>query len=118
MKVILEVSRPHYHPGPKFDTPVTKKRDLSIPPNWVANERIEKDGVSFAIVMPPREEELYETEQAVHIHLPEYIWVKLSDGQLVLAKVKIEPSQFTPRVHFDEQAAAKYSVKNGDKASV
>lgn len=117
MKLICEVSKPHYHPGKDFDMPVTKKRDLSIPPNWVANERIEKDGVSYAIVMPPREVELYEVDQETHVHLPEYIFVRVN-GQLIKAKVKVSSTQFEPRVHFSDIAAEALGIKDGDKGSV
>lgn len=117
MKIICEVSRPHYHPGPDFDMPVTKKRDLSIPPNWVANERIEKDGISYAIVMPPREVELYELDQETHIHLPEYIYIQVH-GKRIKIKVKVGDSQFEPRVHFSEAAAEELGIKPGDEGLV
>lgn len=117
MKFICEVSKPHYHPGKDFKMLVTKKRDLSIPPNWVANERIEKDGVSFAIVMPPREVELYEVDQETHIHLPEYIWIKVN-GKVIKAKVKVGDSQFDPRVHFSDVSAEALAINDGDKGEV
>jgi len=100
LKGIVEISKPHYHPGKDFNKPLTKKRDLSVPPNWVANERVEKDGVSYAIVMPPRENELYETEQEPHIHLPSHITV-LVDGKPMRLKVKVEPYDFVPAIHLD-----------------
>jgi hypothetical protein len=117
MKVICEVSRAHYHPGKDFKIEVTKKRDLSIPPNWVANERIEKDGVSYAIVMPARETELFETNQAVHIHIPQYLTVRVN-GKRIRAKVKLEPYEFEPRVHFDEDTAEELGVGNGQEGEV
>ena len=101
LEVLLEVSKPHYHPGPDFDIEVTKKRDLSVPPHWVANERIEKDGVSYAIVMPARAEELFEVNQEPHIHLPEYIDI-IINGKVVRVKVKVEPYEFVPAIHLDQ----------------
>lgn len=117
MKLICEVSRPHYHPGKDFNMPVTKKRDLSIPPNWVANERMEKDGITYAIVMPPRQNELYEIGQEAHIHLPPYIMVKVA-GKMVRVKVKIEPYEFEPRVHFDQQTAEQLGITNGQEGEI
>lgn len=119
MKIICEVSRPHFHPSKdtQFPLGVTKKRDLSVPPNWVANERIIKDEVSYAVVMPPREAELFEIEQEVHIHLPEYLIVEV-DGKLVKAKVKVSPYQFQPVVHFDEKTADLIGITNGQEGSV
>ncbi|MEY4731175.1 MAG: hypothetical protein RL681_121 [Candidatus Parcubacteria bacterium] len=113
MKVICEVSRPHYHPGPSFAKKVTKKRDLSVPPHWVAHERIEKDGISYAIVMPPRQRELYEVEQEPHIHIPQYVTIEIN-GHKLKAKVKVEPHAFNPRVHFDDKTAAQLGINNGD----
>jgi hypothetical protein len=122
MKIICEVSKPHYHPGPDFTMEVTKKRDLSVPPHWVTNERIEKDGQSFAIVMPPRDKELYEIRQPVHIHFPkeyegqlkEYELIKVGDYEIT-AKVKIEPYLgFVPKVHFDHISAEQYNIKSGE----
>jgi hypothetical protein len=117
MKLICEVSRDHYHPGPDFDMPVTKKRDLSVPPNWVANEKIQKDGKWYSIVMPPRDKELYEVEQEVHIHVPEYIMIEVN-GKQIRAKVKVSAGvDFEPRAHFGELAAEHLGIKQGDEGS-
>lgn len=111
----LEISRPHYHPGPDFDMTVTKKRDLSVPPHWVANERIEnpETGESFAIVMPPRDKELYEVRQPVHIHMPEYVELTIK-GQQYLAKVKLSEGSFKPVIHMDHIEAKELGVSGGD----
>lgn len=102
LEVLVEVSKPHYHPGPDFDMVVTKKRDLSVPPHWVANERIEKNGQSYAIVMPARKEELFENNQKPHIHLPKFIDIIL-DGKPVRVMLKIEDYDFTPALHLDQE---------------
>lgn len=117
MKVICEISKPHYHPGPDFKMEVTKKRDLSIPPNWVANERIEHEGVNYAIVMPPRAVELYEVDQETHIHLPEYVYIEVN-GKRIKARVKVEPTQFEPRVHFSDVAAEALGITNGTEGNL
>lgn len=117
MQIPIEISRPHYHPGKSFDMKVTKKRDLSIPPNWVANERIEKDGVSYAIVMPPRDKELYEIEQEPHIHLSEYVFIKINGG-FIRAKVKLGPDEFDPKVHFDDITAKELGITSGMEATL
>ena len=109
MKVTIEISNPHYHPGPGFEMAVTKKRDLSVPPNWVANERIELFGKSYAIIMPPRETELLELEQEPHIHLPEYLTV-LVNGKEFRVKVKVSPHEFAPVIHFDSQTAEREGI--------
>ena len=114
MKIKIEVSGPHYHPGLDFNKEVTKKRDLSVPPNWVANERIEKDGISYAIVMPKRDEELYEILQEPHIHLPQYLEVKVKD-KMIRVKVKVEPYQFEPKIHLDKETSQNLSIISGDK---
>jgi hypothetical protein len=114
----VEVSRPHYHPGKDFKTPVTKKRDLSVPPHWVANERITHPGTghSYAIVMPPRDFELYETHQEVHIHIPLYTKIEIN-GKEYMAKVKVhEGYGFKPVVHFDHIEAEKEGIKGGEDA--
>lgn len=115
MKIPIEISRPHYHPGPDFDMEVTKKRDLSVPPHWVANERIAKDGKDYAIVMPPRDQELYEERQEVHIHMSEYQPIMVN-GRQIMAKVKLHPEQFESRVHFDDYEAASRNLKGGEEA--
>lgn len=113
MKIICEISKPHYHPGPG-DHKFTKKRDLSVPPNWVANERVEKDGKSYAVVMPPRDEELWEERQAPHIHLPEQVYVKIND-EWVLAKLKVGGQDYIPRMHFDDKDALAFNVINNQE---
>lgn len=112
----VEVSRPHYHPDK--DNGYTKKRDLSVPPHWVANERVEKDGVSYAVVMPPRPQELYEMEQPVHIHIPERVMITVNGIQM-LAKVKVQQGEvFAPVVHFDHITAEKLNIKGGEEATL
>lgn len=113
----VEVSRPHYHPGPDFDMEVTKKRDLSVPPHWVANERVEHDGKSYAVVMPPRAEELFEERQEVHIHMPEVVEIKIGD-KFYKAKVKLSPEDFAPVVHFDNVEAEEHGIVGGEEAYV
>lgn len=117
MKIECEISRPHYHPGPDFDMKVTKKRDLSVPPHWVANERIERDGKSYAIVMPPRDKELYEERQQLHIHLPSHVVIKVK-GKEMIAKVKVEPYLFKPTVHFDDVEAKVFNIESGMEAEL
>ena len=128
MKAICEVSRPHYHPGLDFRGKVTKKRDLSVPPNWVANERIEKNGVSYAIVMPPRDKELWEERQEIHAHIPKSYGFK--DNAIVTikhefdiwcftsVKVKNISDEFIPRVHFDHVDAERYGITSGEECDI
>lgn len=117
MKLLVEVSNPHYHPGPHDNTAeLTIKRRLSVPPHWVANERMEENGKSYAIVMPPRDQALYEDRQEVHIHMPEYAWIDIG-GKKFKAKVKIQPGQpFEPVVHFDNVEAGMFEIKGGEEA--
>lgn len=113
MTIEVEVSRPHYHPDK--DNGYTKKRDLSVPPHWVANERVEKDGVSYAVVMPPREKELYEDRQELHVHFPEYLPVVINDQQYWM-KVKVQPGEyFEPKIHIDDVEAKEFNINPGDK---
>lgn len=122
MKVICEISKPHYHPGPGFKMKVTKKRDLSQKGQWVANERIEKNGKSYAIVMPPRSKELWEERQEPHLHAdPETAQnLGVKDGDILNPKncpfsIKIKIAEnFVPRIHLDHVDAEKYNIKNGD----
>mgnify|MGYP006185680549 CR=1 FL=1 len=122
--VIVEVSRPHYHPGPDFNLPLTKKRDLSQPGYWVANERIEKDGQSYAIVMPARDKELFEDRQEPHLHAPPS--ESYANGQMLEAthgeikfpvKVKVHEGAVM-RVHVDHIDAETYNLKTGDKITL
>ncbi len=93
---------------------LTKKRDLSIPPNWVANERVEKDGRSYAVVMPPRDKELWEDRQEPHLHLPEYLPVMIKD-QKYWVKVKVSGGEyFEPKLHFDDVDASELKIESGD----
>lgn len=130
MRILCEVSNPHYHPGPDFDMKVSKKRDLSVPPHWVADQRIHKTdedgdpyGQSYAIVMPPRDEELWEDRQAVHIHCDDLTYKKLGGvdlkiikvkGRQFMAKVKVSLGYvFEPVIHFDHVDAEKFGIENG-----
>lgn len=118
MKIKIEVSRPHYHPNK--DKGYTKKRDLSVPPYWVANEReIDPEtGESFAVVMPPRELELWERRQPVHVHIPEYLMLTVQ-GKQMKAKIKIEKGQvFEPTVHFDSCEAEELGIVGGEEAEL
>lgn len=118
MKIECEVSKPHYHPGKSFKKRLTKKRDLSVPPNWVANERIEKDGISYAIVMPKRDKELYEIFQEPHIHLPKYITVNLK-GKDTRIRLKVEDrDDFEPKAHFDESTAILFNIDRGETIEI
>lgn len=112
MKIKIEVSRPHYHPDK--DDGYTKKRDLSVPPYWVANERVENEGESFAVVMPPRPEALFEKRQPVHVHIPEYLTLFVK-GKEMKAKIKVEKGQvFEPTIHFDNVEAGELGLEVGD----
>ncbi len=112
----VEVSNPHYHPGPDFDMKVTKKRDLSVPPHYVCNERVTLKGKSYAIVMPPRDKELWEDRQPVHIHIPEYAPIMINK-KMHLAKVKVSQGEFfMPIVHFDNVEAEENGIKGGEEA--
>lgn len=116
MNIKVEISKPHYHPGPDWKLPLTKKRDLSVPPYWVANERREFGPQSLAIVMPPRDKELYEFDQPVHIHIPEFLEIEVN-GKKMKAKIKVEKGyDFEPTVHFDHLEAEKLEIKSGDIA--
>jgi hypothetical protein len=121
MRIPCEISNPHYHPGPDFDMVVTKKRDLSVPPHWVANERITNPdtGQEFAIVMPPRDQELWEIRQAPHIHMPEFVEIEVN-GQKIIAKVKVEKGvgPFEPKVHFDHIDAKENDITPLDTATL
>ena len=110
MKIIAEISNPHYHPSNNLK--VSKKRNLSIPPNWVANERIIKNGISYAIVMPKRKKELFEKRQRVHLHLPQYMILKLN-GKKIKTKIKVHNNQFEPKVHFDMVDGKHYKIVSG-----
>lgn len=112
MKIIAEISNPHYHPDKNYQGALTHKRDLSVPPHWAANERIEKDGKSYAIIMPPREQELYEDMQPIHIHLPSHLYIEVN-GIKIRAKVKVHPEEFQPRVHFDSVDGKVYEIESG-----
>lgn len=117
----VEISRPHYHPGKDFDMTVTKKRDLSVPPHWVTNEKMTnpETGQMFSIIMPPRDEELYELRQPVHIHTPEFVEITVN-GKQFLAKVKVVEGQgtFKPVVHFDHEQAELENINTGDEATL
>jgi hypothetical protein len=118
MKIKIEVSRPHYHPN--RDKGYTKKRDLSVPPYWVANEREinPETGESFAVVMPPRESELFERRQPVHVHIPEYLTIVVK-GRAMKAKIKVEKGQvFEPTVHFDNIESEELGIEEGDEATL
>ena len=131
MKIKVEISRPHYHPSHESvkKLTLTKKRDLSVPPHWVANERVNHPGTghSYAVVMPARENELWETHQPVHIHCDELTYIELGsveskvitvNTQQFTAKVKPSVGSFEPVVHFDHLDAEKYNINNGDEAIV
>ena len=116
MNIEIEISKPHYHPSK--DKGYTKKRDLSVPPHWVANERVEKNGKSYAVVMPPRKKELYEDRQSVHIHLPEYLPVKIK-GEIFWVKLKVQEGEyFEPKIHFDDVDAIEFNIKSGQKGQL
>lgn len=119
MKLKCEVSKPHYHPSKAENTSeLTVKRRLSVPPHWVANERLEDGGKSYAIVMPPRDESLFEDRQEVHIHFPEYVWINV-DGAKVKARVKVQSGQpFEPVVHFDDVEAEMFGIESGKTEAV
>jgi hypothetical protein len=124
MNIKAEISRRHYHPGPESHPDLmaglTKRNDLSVPPYWAANEKIEKDGKLYTIVMPARAKELFEDDQEAHLHVPKsfrgtntYL-EGVINGQRMLFKVKREPYEFEPVAHFDEQTAEKNNIKPGD----
>lgn len=113
--MIIEVSKPHFHPSK--DNNYTKKRDLSVPPHWVANERIEKDGKSYAVIMPPRNEELFEDRQALHIHIPAYVTLNIK-GKEYKAKVKVHDESFSPVVHIDSVEAELLGIKGGEEVNL
>lgn len=119
MTVICEISNPHYHPGPGFKMQLTKRRHLSVPPYWVANERLEHEGKSYAIIMPARSKELWEDFQPPHIHVPKsfpdigpYCKGHVPTGQIILFKVKREPYEFGAVAHFDNMDAEQYGIKS------
>lgn len=131
MKIKIEVSRPHYHPSYQTaeELTLTKKRDLSVPPHWVANERVidRQTGESLAVVMPPREEELYEYRQGIHIHCDEatyrelgevdvkVIWIK---GKEYAANVKVsEDYNFPPTIHIDHIFSQQEDITSEDEAT-
>lgn len=132
MKIEIEVSRPHYHPSKETvkKLTLTKKRDLSVPPHWVANERITRPetGHSYAIVMPERDHELWEVTQPVHIHCDRKTYEQLGsvenkvitvNTQQFAAKVKVSDGyEFEPKIHFDHVDAAKYNINPGDYAII
>ena len=135
MNIKVEISRPHYHPShaTAAELSLTKKRDLSVPPHWVANERRIHPGTghSYAIVMPPRDHELYEVRQPVHIHCDQKTFELFGDlgtemykriminGQEFAAKVKVsEGYEFEPTIHFDHIDAEKYGINADTMAEV
>lgn len=145
MKIEIEISRPHYHPSHDSAETLllTKKRDLSVPPHYVTNERINHPdtGESYAIVMPPRDHELWEDRQSVHIHCNGHTFLEIKElfglhhsvpadnevitvpiqinGFTLPAKVKIhEGYDFEPKIHFDHVDAEHYGINSGDFAEV
>ena len=140
MNIKVEISRPHYHPShaTAAELSLTKKRDLSVPPHWVANERRIHPGTghSYAIVMPPRDHELYEVRQPVHIHCDintfkelfgtteikrdtQYKYdIKVND-HMFAALVKVsEGYEFEPTIHFDHIDAETYGINSETFAEV
>jgi hypothetical protein len=114
----IEISQPHYHPGPNEDiSNYTKKRNLSVPPNWVANERIEIDGKDYAVILPAREEPLLEFRQGIHIHMPTFLLIEIN-GIKQVAKVKISDETFKPVVHVDNIEADKLGLKGGEEVTI
>lgn len=111
MDLQIEVSNPHYHPDK--DNGYTKKRDLTVKPYWVANEKHE----GYPIIMPPRETALFEDRQELHIHFPSYLQVKIN-GELFMARVKVSTEMFNPVVHIDNVDADRLAIKTGDKATL
>lgn len=86
---------------------VTKKRDLSQGPHWAANERVEAYGLSFTIVMPPRDETAYElslSEAKAH-------GVPFQFGQ-GLFQIKLR------HLHCPQASADEHGLKNGDLVSI
>jgi len=109
---------------------MTKKRDLSQRGQWVANERIEHPIThkSYAIIMPPREQELWEDRQSPHIHLDPKTASKLGvengavvtgrvRGTNIQMKIKVDKN-FIPRAHFDDVDADLWGIKTGDEIEV
>lgn len=109
MKVICEISSRHYHPSHESaeKLTLTKKRDLSQGEHWVAHERVEARGASFAVVMPPREKEVYEMSTTE--------WYKLMEGEPQYSgtfQVKLR------HFHCDAKTAEAQGLKNGDMVSI
>lgn len=108
MKVICEVSVRHYHPA--IDTGFTKKKNISQPGQWAANEKVEFRGQSFGVIMPPRPYEKYE--------LSITDWKKLMEGGPVFedgqASVVVQVRHF----HCSQQTAQVLGLQTGDKVSI
>lgn len=114
----IEISKPHYHPGPNEDTSkYTKKRNLSVPPNWVANERINIVGKDYAVIMPPREKSELELRQGLHIHMPLFVEIEIN-GIKQIAKVKLSDETFKPVVHVDDIRAEQLGLKGDEEAFI
>lgn len=114
----IEISKPHYHPGLKEDiSEYTKKRNLSVPPNWVTNERINIDGKDYAVILPPRDEVLIEDRQGIHIHIPLFIEIEIN-GIKKVAKVKLSDEVFKPVVHIDHIEAEQLGLKGGEEVTI
>ena len=107
-KVICEVSRRHYHPGKNSEKKYSKKRDLSQAGQWVANEKVFVDNMSFAVVMPERNEGKYE--------------LSITDWKQLFEKdPDFHGREFTIQLrhfHCDPHTAKKLEIKDGDMVSI
>jgi hypothetical protein len=132
MKIKIEVSRPHYHPSHESvkELTLTKKRDLSVPPHWVANERVNhpETNIPYAVVMPPRNEELWEERQAMHIHCDSEMFRLLGSLSNKMVYIKNKPYSatvkeskdvtFEPTIHIDHIFSEQYNINSNDEAEV
>ena len=110
IKVICEISVPHYHPGEDEEVAhFTQKRLLSQDEHWVANEKKGFDGVEVPVIMPPRKEAIHEwTITAWHKHF-KGVEPVFSGAQHI---VKLR------HLHCNLESAEKFGLTEGQMLSV
>ena len=108
--VFVEVSVPHYHPGPYEDVSgYSMKRPVSQDNHWVANEKKEFDGSAVSVIMPPREKGFFEwtlTEWQRHFKSTPPVF----EGAEHIVKLR--------HLHINPQKAAEMGLVEGQLVSI